>query len=137
MRKTNNSLTRKQKLRVQAAALGDYGQSPDLDSMNSSIELLRSVIHELVQDIKQGKPVDPDSINSIYKLSNSLSGLSRARNETEKTRLETHQLYHLAGQELLTHMRNWLSEYPELDATVQTLIDRSVAEAELSGGYTP
>lgn len=138
MRKlTTNQLTRKQKLRALATSRGDYHQSPDLDKMNDSIELLRSVIHELVLAVKEGQSINPEHANTIYKLSNSLSGLSRARNEAEKTRLETHQLYALAGSEILNNMRNWLCEFPQLDEAIQELIEKSTNEASINRDTSP
>lgn len=134
MRKaTNSSLTRKQKLRVAAAAKQDYQLSPDLDLMNGSIETLRSTIDKLIQDIKAGKSVDPGSVNSVYKLSNSLSGLSRARTEIEKVKLEGFQLYNLAAQQILCNMRGLLAEYPQLSEAIEDLIERSQVQAEVSG----
>ena len=133
MKKTSHNLTRKQKMRTMAVARGDYPTSPDMDKLGGSIETLRGTIDELIQDIKAGRPVDPDAVNSVYKLSNSLSGLARARTEIEKVKMEGFQVYRLAGESILHGIRDLLSEYPELDTQIQTLVERAAFEAQAKG----
>ena len=116
-----------------AVARGDYPTSPDMDKLGGSIETLRGTIDELIQDIKAGRPVDPDAVNSVYKLSNSLSGLARARTEIEKVKMEGFQVYRLAGESILHGIRDLLSEYPELDTQIQTLVERAAFEAQAKG----
>ena len=130
MKATNVSLTHKQKLRAQATVLTDYSpQSIELIRMNTSMEKLRALIDELIDGIKAGT-VSTETVNNVYKLSNALSGVARARNEIQKTELETATRHHEAVSQILSEFMSELAMRPELYNELMPLIYSSAEQTD-------
>ena len=131
MKLTSKSMTKKKHSRIIGYSVGRRGvESEELKSLNEAIRSCQNIIVDLM------RKVDPDKIkientNDIYKLGNALSGLARARVETEKISLEMNGLFHLASENILDEMRVVLASHPEIYAQLEPLFQEATLQADV------
>ena len=119
------SATKKERLR-------SSGATTKVDVSNSGLERLDHLIGEMVDvcgTLVKGmdRASTADNVNSFYKLSQSLAGLTRSRVDIEKLNLETKGLHDRAFQSIQDQIRVQLQGRPEL---VAELIEISEAVNE-------
>jgi hypothetical protein len=88
-------------------------RSPAMEKMDASIDQLQGVIDNLIQNIDPDK-IECTSIGDIYKLGIATAGLSRAKAENEKLKLEAENQYQRAMDEFREQIRADLADYPEV-----------------------
>ena len=131
MKLTSKSMTKKKHSRIIGYSVGRRGvESEELKSLNEAIRSCQNIIVDLM------RKVDPDKIkientNDIYKLGNALSGLARARVETEKISLEMNGLFALAGESILEEIRIALVDHPEIYAQLEPLMFKATLQADV------
>ena len=131
MKLANVKMTNKRANRIVGYAIGHRGvESEELKALNDSIKKCQDVIVDLISK------VDPDKIkientNDIYKLSNALSGLSRARVESEKVFLEMNGLVALAGEKIIEEIRLGLADHPELMAELEPIMQAAILKSDI------
>ena len=119
------SATKKERLR-------SSGATTKVDVSNSGLERLDHLIGEMVDvcgTLVKGmdRASTADNVNSFYKLSQSLAGLTRSRVDIEKLNLEIKGLHDRAFQSIQNQIRTQLQGRPEL---VAELIEISEAVNE-------
>ena len=119
------SATKKERLR-------SSGATTKVDVSNSGLERLDHLIGEMVDvcgTLVKGmdRASTADNVNSFYKLSQSLAGLTRSRVDIEKLNLEIKGLHDRAFQSIQNQIRAQLQGRPEL---VAELIEISEAVNE-------
>ena len=119
------SATKKEQLR-------SSGATTKVDVSNSGLERLDHLIGEMVDvcgTLVKGmdRASTADNVNSFYKLSQSLAGLTRSRVDIEKLNLEIKGLHDRAFQSIQNQIRTQLQGRPEL---VAELIEISEAVNE-------
>jgi hypothetical protein len=123
--KLKSSPTKKEQLR-------SSGATSQIEVSNSGLERLDHLIGEMVDvcgTLVKGmdRASTADNVNSFYKLSQSLAGLTRSRVDIEKLNLETKGLHDRAFQSIQNQIRAQLQGRPEL---VAELIEISEAVNE-------
>ena len=108
------SATKKERLR-------SSGATTKVDVSNSGLERLDHLIGEMVDvcgTLVKGmdRASTADNVNSFYKLSQSLAGLTRSRVDIEKLNLEIKGLHDRAFQSIQDQIRVQLQGRPELVA---------------------
>ncbi len=108
------SATKKERLR-------SSGATTKVDVSNSGLERLDHLIGEMVDvcgTLVKGmdRASTADNVNSFYKLSQSLAGLTRSRVDIEKLNLEIKGLHDRAFQSIQNQIRTQLQGRPELVA---------------------
>ncbi|MDA8406493.1 MAG: hypothetical protein M0T73_06515 [Deltaproteobacteria bacterium] len=119
------SATKKERLR-------SSGATSQIEVSNSGLERLDHLIGQMVdlcETLAKGmdRASTADNVNSFYKLSQSLAGLTRSRVDIEKLNLETKGLHDRAFQSIQNQIRAQLQGRPEL---VAELIEISEAVNE-------
>lgn len=131
MKLTNAKMTNKRANRIVGYAIGHRGvESEELKSLNDAIRKTQDLIIDIISK------VDPDKIkientNDIYKLSNALSGLSRARVESEKVFLEMNGLVGLAGEKIIDEIRLGLADHPELMSQLEPIMAAAILKSDI------
>ncbi len=123
--KLKSSPTKKEQLR-------SSGATAKVEVSNSGLERLDHLIGEMVDvcgTLVKGmdRASTADNVNSFYKLSQSLAGLTRSRVDIEKLNLEIKGLHDRAFQSIQNQIRTQLQGRPEL---VAELIEISEAVNE-------
>ena len=123
--KLKSSPTKKEQLR-------SSGATSQIEVSNSGLERLDHLIGEMVDvcgTLVKGmdRASTADNVNSFYKLSQSLAGLTRSRVDIEKLNLEIKGLHDRAFQSIQNQIRTQLQGRPEL---VAELIEISEAVNE-------
>ncbi len=123
--KLKSSPTKKEQLR-------SSGATAKVEVSNSGLERLDHLIGEMVDvcgTLVKGmdRASTADNVNSFYKLSQSLAGLTRSRVDIEKLNLEIKGLHDRAYQSIQNQIRAQLQGRPEL---VAELIEISEAVNE-------
>ena len=96
---------------------------PDQDQLDSTISLAVALINRKLSTMADLEASEVDS-GEIYKLSNSLSGLTRARSEHRKLDTITRDAFLQAGSELKERLKAELSQHPELCDRLRDVIDQ-------------
>ena len=131
MKLTNKTMTAKRHNKILGYALGRRGlESQELKSLNEAIKTCQDIIVDLMRKVDPNK-IKIENTNDIYKLGNALSGLARARVETEKVSLEMNGLFALAADAIKTEIQGKLADHPEIYAQLAPLIDQATLEADI------
>ncbi|MHB8203644.1 MAG: hypothetical protein ACYDHG_08055 [Desulfomonilaceae bacterium] len=109
-----SSATKKEQLR-------SSGVTSQIEVSNSGLERLDHLIGQMVdlcETLAKGmdRASTAENVNSFYKLSQSLAGLTRSRVDIEKLNLEIKGLYDKAFASIQDHIRAQLQGRPELVA---------------------
>lgn len=86
---------------------------PDRDQLDSTISLAIALINRKLSTMADLEASEVDS-GEVYKLSNSLAGLTRARSEHRKLDTITREAFAQAGSEFKERMKLELQKRPEL-----------------------
>lgn len=131
MGKATAKLTPKRRERAIGWAIGSRGaESEDLKALNEAIATAQSVIIDILSKIDTDA-VKVENVNDFYKLANALSGLSRARTESEKCLMEASGLVSLAGMKIIEEIKIGLSAYPDLYEQLLPIMDRAVLNSDM------
>ena len=126
----NGRLTVKQRERLVGYAVGFRGvESEELKILNDSIKKTQELIISILGNAKP-EAIQIKDTNDIYKLSNALSGLARARVETEKVLLEMNGLVVLAGQRIQEEIKQGLAQHPDLYAQMLPIIEAAIEKSD-------
>ncbi|MDA8407360.1 MAG: hypothetical protein M0T73_10960 [Deltaproteobacteria bacterium] len=109
-----NSPTHKEKLRA-------AGVNATVELTNSGMERLNDLISKMADvcdGLIEGMDRTPSSetVNQVYKIGQTIAGLTRARTDLEKLRLETKGLHQKAFSSIQEQIRVQLQGRPELVA---------------------
>lgn len=129
--KLTKSKTRPNKIeRAVGYSIGYRGvESKELRELNAAIKQAQTLIMDIMSNV-EGKNIKIESTNDIYKLSNSLSGLARARNEIERTTLEMSGLVALAGEKIIDEIRLGLIDHPEIWSQLEPIIEGAIINSD-------
>ncbi|MGD9818324.1 MAG: hypothetical protein AB7V04_06450 [Desulfomonilaceae bacterium] len=93
----------------------------DHDQIDSTISLTIALIHRKLSSMADLDAHEVDS-GEVYKLSNSLAGLTRARSEHRKLETIRTEAVAQAKGELATLVRQRLTKHPELCERLQEIV---------------
>lgn len=86
---------------------------PDKDQLDSTISLAIALINRKLSIMASLEASEVDS-GEVYKLSNSLAGLTRARSEHRKLDTITKEAFVQAGSEFKERLKTELQKHPKL-----------------------
>lgn len=94
----------------------------DSRSLEQTIELGISLIHSKLSSWSKLEPEEIDSAE-VYKLSNSLAGLTRSLTETRRLNDHNQNAVNQASAELQTRLKSELTKYPALCEQLRDVVD--------------
>jgi hypothetical protein len=107
-----NSRTAKEQLRVQGVNATVEITNPGLERLNNLISKMADLCDGLIDTMD--RTPSSETVNAAYKIGQTIAGLTRARTDLEKLRLETQGLHQKAFASVQAHLRNELQGHPEL-----------------------
>jgi hypothetical protein len=123
--KLKTSPTAKEKVRAQGVNATVELSNPSMERLNDLISKMADVCDGLIEGMD--RTPSSETVNSVYKIGQTIAGLTRARTDLEKLRLETQGLHQKAYSSIQAHIRAQLQGRPEL---VAELIEISEAVNE-------
>ncbi len=115
------SPTRKEKARSQGVKATLEITNPGMERLNGLISKMADVCDALIEGMD--RTPSSETVNSVYKLGQTIAGLTRARTDLEKLRLETEGLHDKAFRSVQEHLRNELQGHPELVGELLEIMD--------------
>lgn len=107
-----NSPTRKEKHRAAGVNATVELTNPGMERLNDLISKMADLCDGLIDTMD--RTPSAETINAAYKIGQTIAGLTRARTDLEKLRLETQGLHQKAFASVQAHLRNELQGHPEL-----------------------
>jgi hypothetical protein len=123
--KLKTSPTAKEKARSKGVTATLEITNPGMERLNDLISKMADLCDGLIDTMD--RTPSPEAVNAAYKIGQTISGLTRARTDLEKLRLETEGLHDRAFRSVQDHIRAQLQGRPEL---VAELIEISEAVNE-------
>ncbi len=120
-----NSPTRKENLRAAGVNATVELTNPGMERLNYLISKMADLCDGLIEGMD--RTPSSETVNQAYKLGQTIAGLTRAKTDLEKLRLETEGLHDKAFRSIQDHIRAQLQGRPEL---VAELIEISEAVNE-------
>jgi hypothetical protein len=119
--KLKSSATAKEKLRSEGATAKVELTNPSLERLNDLISKMADLCDGLIDGMDRTPSVE--TVNSVYKIGQTIAGLTRARTDLEKLRLETEGLHDRAFRSVQEHIRAELQGRPELVSELLEIMD--------------
>ncbi|MGO8819731.1 MAG: hypothetical protein ACLQO6_00660 [Desulfomonilaceae bacterium] len=123
--KLKTSPTAKEKVRAQGVNATVELTDPGMERLNDLISKMADLCDGLIETMD--RTPSAETVNAAYKIGQTIAGLTRARTDLEKLRLETQGLHQKAFSSIQEHIRAQLQGRPEL---VAELIEISEAVNE-------
>jgi hypothetical protein len=111
---------------------GNIYRTDNLARMDESIDALQTVLDNLVRNVDVDN-IKCDTLADVYKLSIAVTGLTRARTEHEKLKMEVSGLVNEAADKLRAEIRDLMDSEPELAFKLRDIIakaQQNLAKAE-------
>ena len=105
-------------------------KSDALESIDRSINQLQSVIDGVVKDIDPSQ-IKCETVSDIYKLSNALSALSRAKTEKERLTVEASGMLDVASKELYREIQKIMKFNPKLSDELAEVVKEARTNVKL------
>ena len=115
------SPTRKEKLRSEGGKATVELTNPRMERLNDLISKMADLCDGLIDTMD--RTPSSETVNSAYKIGQTIAGLTRARTDLEKLRLETQGLHKKAFESVQDHLRNELQGHPELVSSLREVMD--------------
>jgi hypothetical protein len=112
--KLKTSPTAKERLRSQGVNATVELTNPGMERLNGLISKMADLCDGLIDTMD--RTPSAETVNAVYKIGQTISGLTRARTDLEKLRLETEGLHDRAFRSVQEHIRAQLQGRPELVA---------------------
>jgi hypothetical protein len=115
------SPTRKEKLRAEGVHSQVELTNPSLERLNDLISKMADLCDGLIDTMD--RTPSSETVNAAYKIGQTIAGLTRARTDLEKLRLETEGLHKKAFESVQDHLRNELQGHPALVSELLEIMD--------------
>jgi hypothetical protein len=119
--KLKTSPTAKEKARSEGVNATVELTNPGMERLNDLISKMADLCDGLIETMD--RTPSPETVNAAYKIGQTISGLTRARTDLEKLRLETEGLHDRAFRSIQDHIRAQLQGRPELVAELIEIAD--------------
>ena len=116
-----SSSTPKERLRAEGVKAGVEVTNSGMERLNDLISKMADVCDGLIEGMD--RTPSSETVNQAYKLGQTIAGLTRARTDLEKLRLETQGLHDRAFRSVQDHIRAELQGRPELVAELIEISD--------------
>jgi hypothetical protein len=116
-----NSPTAREKLRVQGVTATVQITSSGLERLNDLISKMADLCDGLIETMD--RTPSAETVNSVYKIGQTIAGLTRARTDLEKLRLETQGLHDRACASIKAEIQTSLQGHPELVGALLEIVD--------------
>jgi hypothetical protein len=107
-----SSPTAKEKARSEGVNATVEVSNLGMESLNGLISKMADLCDGLIDTMD--RTPSAETVNAVYKIGQTIAGLTRARTDLEKLRLETEGLHQKAFASVQAHLRNELQGHPEL-----------------------
>ncbi|MGC8604769.1 MAG: hypothetical protein ACP5VS_13960 [Desulfomonilaceae bacterium] len=107
-----SSPTPKERLRAEGVKAAVEVTNLGMERLNDLISKMADLCDGLIDGMD--RTPSSETVNSVYKIGQTIAGLTRARTDLEKLRLETQGLHQKALASVQAHLRNELQGHPEL-----------------------
>ena len=119
----------RKELRVQRGiAAAPHAAPTELAEFEKTLKTAQSLLQSLFVKIDSDQIAVVDT-NDLYKISNSLSGLTRALVEIQRWQAERHGFLEEAAEQIAAQFRSLLAERPELLEEILELLEESKERA--------
>jgi hypothetical protein len=115
------SATAKEKLRSEGAQATVELTNPGMQRLNDLISKMADLCDGSIDTMD--RTPSSETVNAAYKIGQTIAGLTRARTDLEKLRLETQGLHKKAFESVQEHLRNELQGHPELVSGLLEVMD--------------
>lgn len=115
------SATKKEQLRAAGVNATVELTNPGMERLNYLISKMADLCDGLIEGMD--RTPSSETVNQAYKLGQTIAGLTRARTDLEKLRLETEGLHDKAFRSIQDHIRAQLQGRPELVAELIEISD--------------
>jgi hypothetical protein len=115
------SATAKEKLRSEGAQATVELTNPGMERLNDLISKMADLCDGSIDTMD--RTPSSETVNAAYKIGQTIAGLTRARTDLEKLRLETQCLHKKAFESVQEHLRNELQGHPELVSGLLEVMD--------------
>ena len=119
--KLKSSLTAKEKARGEGVSATVELINPGMERLNDLISKMADLCDGLIDTMD--RTPSSETVNAAYKIGQTIAGLTRARTDLEKLRLETQGLHKKAFESVQDHLRNELQGHPELVSGLLEVMD--------------
>jgi hypothetical protein len=119
--KLKTSPTAKEKARSEGVNATVELTNPGMERLNDLISKMAYLCDGLIETMD--RTPSPETVNAVYKIGQTIAGLTRARTDLEKLRLETQGLHQKAFASVQAHLRNELQGHPELVSELLEIMD--------------
>jgi hypothetical protein len=119
--KLKTSPTAKERLRSQGVNATVEVSNLGMESLNGLISKMADVCDGLIEGMD--RTPSAETVNAVYKIGQTIAGLTRARTDLEKLRLETQGLHDRAFRSVQEHIRAELQGRPELVSELLEIMD--------------
>ena len=119
--KLKSSATAKEKLRSTGATAKVELTNPGMERLNDLISKMADLCDGLIETMD--RTPSAETVNAAYKIGQTIAGLTRARTDLEKLRLETEGLHDRAFRSVQEHIRAELQGRPELVSELLEIMD--------------
>ncbi|MFA6224383.1 MAG: hypothetical protein WC647_18945 [Desulfomonilaceae bacterium] len=116
-----SSPTAKEKARSNGVTATLEITNPGMERLNDLISKMADLCDGLIDGMDRTPSVE--TVNSVYKIGQTIAGLTRARTDLEKLRLETEGLHDRAFRSVQAHIRAELQGRPELVSELLEVMD--------------
>ncbi len=116
-----SSPTPKERLRAEGVKAAVEVTNSGMERLNDLISKMADVCDGLIEGMD--RTPSSETVNQAYKLGQTISGLTRARTDLEKLRLETQGLHDKAFRSVQEHIRAELQGRPELVGELLEILD--------------
>ena len=115
------SATKKEQLRAAGVNATVELTNPGMERLNYLISKMADLCDGLIEGMD--RTPSSETVNQAYKLGQTIAGLTRARTDLEKLRLETQGLHDRAFRSVQGYIRAELQGHPELVSELLEIMD--------------